>query len=163
METATQDIEAGEESPLIGVSEDKPLKDIEESTRTEQAVAGFSAVSFGASVAAMLFNRNPVVLVSGIIGAGIAPYAAIQQQKITEVDALAETNERGRSWAIIWWISWWSWNVLPQGALSLDSPWHLLITFCFCVSTVREEVDQLKGENVKLQQQVASLSESVEK
>ena len=44
----------------------------------------------------MLIESNPLVYISGTIGAAIAPYAAIQQQKITQVDALAETNERGK-------------------------------------------------------------------
>lgn len=92
------DLEVGERSRLIGSvrqDDEKPLGEVKGQGK-EMAVAGFSAVSFGASVLAMLVERNPMVYVSGIIGAGIAPYAAIQQQKITQVDALSETNERGK-------------------------------------------------------------------
>ena len=49
-----------------------------------------------ASVLSMLVESNPLVYISGTIGAAISPYAAIQQQKITEVEALAETNDRGK-------------------------------------------------------------------
>ena len=62
----------------------------------EKAVAGVSAATFVASLLSMLIESNPLVYISGTIGAAIAPYAAIQQQKITQVDALAETNERGK-------------------------------------------------------------------
>ena len=62
----------------------------------EKAVAGVSAATFVASVMSMLIESNPLVYISGTIGAAISPYAAIQQQKITQVDALAETNERGK-------------------------------------------------------------------
>lgn len=37
---------------------------------------------------------HPTVFVSGLLGTILAPYAAIQQRKLTEVEALAETNER---------------------------------------------------------------------
>jgi hypothetical protein len=98
MATATAqmpDLEIGENSPLISNEDNKPLKPMENSV-VEKAVAGASIVSFSASVLAMLFEKNPIIYISGLIGAGIAPYAVIQQQKITQVDALAETNERGR-------------------------------------------------------------------
>jgi type II secretory pathway pseudopilin PulG len=37
---------------------------------------------------------HPVVWISGILGAILAPYAAIQQQKLTQVEALNQTNAR---------------------------------------------------------------------
>ena len=90
------DVEApGENTPLRFHNGEQPLKDLPESTRKEQAVAGLAAVSFGASLASIIFSSNPVVYVSGIIGIGLSPYAAVQQRKITDVDALAETNKRG--------------------------------------------------------------------
>lgn len=46
------------------------------------------------SLASMLLEHNPAVYVSGIIGCAISPYAAIQQEKITQVEALKQTNER---------------------------------------------------------------------
>lgn len=36
---------------------------------------------------------HPSVLISGVLGLLLAPYAAFQQRKITEVEALKETNE----------------------------------------------------------------------
>jgi hypothetical protein len=89
------DPELGEQTPLLGGSSDeKPLEEIEDWTRREKAVAGVSAVSFTSSVAGMMIMPDPLVLVSGTIGCAVAPYVAIQQQKITHVQALAETNKR---------------------------------------------------------------------
>lgn len=96
------DPELGEQTPLLrssGIdknadSDEKPLEEIEDWTRREKAVAGVSAVSFTSSVAGMLISPDPLVLVSGTIGCAVAPYVAIQQQKITHVQALAETNKR---------------------------------------------------------------------
>jgi cell division protein FtsB len=42
----------------------------------------------------MLVESNPSVYVSGIIGMAMAPYAVIQQQKLTQCEALKQTNER---------------------------------------------------------------------
>ena len=93
----TRDVEIGEESPLLSNDDERPLEQLPEgSTAAEKAVAGFSSVTFGTSFAAMLFERSPMVTVSGIIGILVSPYAAIQQQKITTCEALAETNERGK-------------------------------------------------------------------
>jgi len=36
---------------------------------------------------------HPSVLISGVLGLVLAPYAAFQQRKITQVEALKETNE----------------------------------------------------------------------
>jgi cell shape-determining protein MreC len=48
------------------------------------------------SVLSLVFQAagHPTVFVSGLLGTILAPYAAIQQRKLTEVEALAETNER---------------------------------------------------------------------
>ena len=88
------DLEVGEQSRLLRSRDDEPLGEVKGSIK-EKAVAGISAVSFAASVLSMLVESNPIVYISGTIGAAISPYAAIQQQKITEVEALAETNDRG--------------------------------------------------------------------
>lgn len=89
------DPELGEQTPLLGNNTDeKPLEEIEDWTRREKAVAGVSVVSFTSSVAGMMISPDPLVLVSGTIGCAVAPYVAIQQQKITHVQALAETNQR---------------------------------------------------------------------
>lgn len=42
----------------------------------------------------MMVESNPAVYVSGIIGVAIAPYAVIQQQKLTQCEALKQTNQR---------------------------------------------------------------------
>ena len=97
------DIEVGEQSRLLS-GEEQPLGEVKGSI-AEKAVAGLSAVSFGASVLAMLVESNPIVYISGTIGAAISPYAAIQQQKITQVDALAETNERGAIFLVLFFVT----------------------------------------------------------
>lgn len=78
---------------LLG-DEEQDLEDVKEWTKREKAVAGVSAISFTTSAAAMIFYPQPIVYVSGLIGCGVAPYVAFQQQKITEVRALQETNLR---------------------------------------------------------------------
>jgi len=99
----TKDIETGatESTPLVGSgsindadNEPPPLGDIPEQTNKERIVFGAAAVGFATSMASMLVEDNPSVYLSGTIGAGIAPYAAFQQQKLTEVEALRETNQR---------------------------------------------------------------------
>jgi len=97
--TNSHDIEApSETTPLIsakaGDEEPEPLKDIKTHTVKERIVAAAAAVSFGTSVAAMMVESSPVVYVSGCIGAAVAPYAVIQQQKLTQCEALKQTNER---------------------------------------------------------------------
>lgn len=72
------------------------------------------------SLASLAFESNPVVYISGAIGAVVSPMAAIQQNKLTQVVALKETNAR-----------------------------------------MRDEVDQLKAENVDLSTTVSSLESSV--
>ncbi len=89
------DPELGEQTPLLLSSSDAPpLEEIEDWTRREKAVAGVSAISFASSAAGMMISPDPVVIVSGTIGCAVAPYVAIQQQKITHVQALEETNHR---------------------------------------------------------------------
>ena len=96
--SAFVDPELGEGTPLLRASTDggdeQPLEDIKDWTRRERAVAGISAISFGSSVGAMMLSPTPVVLTAGTIGALLAPYVAFQQQKITDVQALSETNKR---------------------------------------------------------------------
>jgi hypothetical protein len=71
-----------EDSRLLGEIEDR-LGNLPQSTRQEQAVAGLAVISFAASITSIIFASNPVVYVSGIIGAALSPYAAVQQRKIT--------------------------------------------------------------------------------
>jgi demethoxyubiquinone hydroxylase (CLK1/Coq7/Cat5 family) len=93
---AAADVEAPDErTPLYSPeNEPPPLKEMKENTLKERAVAGTAAVAFSTSIAAMLLEHNPSVYVSGGIGCVVAPYAAIQQEKITQVEALKQTNER---------------------------------------------------------------------
>jgi hypothetical protein len=96
--SAFVDPELGEGTPLLRGSTDggdeQPLADIKDWTRREQVVASISAISFGSSVGAMMLSPTPVVLTAGSIGVLLAPYVAFQQQKITDVQALSETNKR---------------------------------------------------------------------
>ena len=48
----------------------------------------------GVSLATIIFATNPIAYVSSIIGLGVGPYAAMQQSKITQVEALRQTNKR---------------------------------------------------------------------
>lgn len=82
-----------ENSRLLSLDE-RPLGDWPQSTRKEQAVAGLASVSFVASITSIIFSSNPVVFVSGVIGAALSPYAAVQQRKITDIDALQITTEK---------------------------------------------------------------------
>mmetsp|Transcript_36588 Transcript_36588/g.67693 ORF Transcript_36588/g.67693 Transcript_36588/m.67693 type:complete len:255 (-) Transcript_36588:453-1217(-) len=91
---------AGEETPLVPFKDDdasdgsgEPLEDIQECTNKEKAVGGLGGVAFAASIAAMVVEVNPIVYLSGVTGAAVAPYSAFQQQKITDTEALEETNE----------------------------------------------------------------------
>ena len=94
----TNDVEIGEGTPLVSSyspeNEPPPLKDMKENTLKERAVAGAAAVAFSTSIASMVLESNPAVYVSSAIGTCVAPYAAMQQEKITQVHALQETNER---------------------------------------------------------------------
>jgi hypothetical protein len=95
MATTTKDVEAGERTPLVGDdAHDEVLKDLPESTKKEKAVAGLAVVSFLASLATIIFDGGLFTNISGILGVMLSPYAAIQQRKITDVDALSETNKR---------------------------------------------------------------------
>lgn len=164
------DLETGERSPLMSkagnntnTNNNKPLKPMDNSV-LEKAVAGAGVVSFSTSVLAMLLERNPVIYISGLIGAGIAPYAVLQQQKITQVEALAETNKRGKK------------NEMHEITV-VSMPLSLLAhTCCYFIwpflhpshhppniIIVEEEVNQLKDENVKLQAQLVDLNKSVSK
>jgi alpha/beta superfamily hydrolase len=98
--TTFVDPELGEGTPLLGSTiansfgDDEDLEDIENWTKREKAVTSISAISFGSSVGAMMLSPTPVVLTAGSIGAVLAPYVAFQQQKITHVQALSETNKK---------------------------------------------------------------------
>jgi cell division protein FtsB len=91
------DLEAGEGTPLLSsAGEPAPLQEMKAESLKERAVAGTAAVSCVTSVLAVLFEAtsHPTVWVSGILGAVLAPYAALQQRKLTQTEALHQTNER---------------------------------------------------------------------
>jgi hypothetical protein len=111
------DVEVGESTPLLhagsatgssGEDNDNdnnnnnnsdqppPLQEMKVESLKERTVAVTAGVSFLSSIAALIFEAtaHPVVWVSGILGAILAPYAALQQQKLTQVEALNQTNER---------------------------------------------------------------------
>jgi hypothetical protein len=99
------DIEAaGESTPLLqpnssGAGNNElppPLQEMKVEALKERAVAITAAVSTVTSILAVMLESalHPVVWISGILGAILAPYAAIQQQKLTQVEALNQTNAR---------------------------------------------------------------------
>jgi uncharacterized protein YlxW (UPF0749 family) len=59
-------------------------------------VIGTAAVAVSTCIGSMLLEAptHPSVYVSSAIGCVVAPYTAIQQEKITQVEALSQTNER---------------------------------------------------------------------
>lgn len=110
------DVEVGEETPLL--KRDIPLAEMKAESLKERAVAGTAAVSCTlpvdssntlprtphsphtrstviTSLLSILFEAaaHPSVFVSGILGCVLSPYAAIQQQKLTQVEALQQTNQ----------------------------------------------------------------------
>uniref|UniRef100_A0A7S2S5B8 Uncharacterized protein n=1 Tax=Eucampia antarctica TaxID=49252 RepID=A0A7S2S5B8_9STRA len=97
MSNIKADIEAGivnEETPLVNPEDDdQKLEAIPEWTPLEMAVTGGAVATAGVSVGAMFMDSNPLVLVSGTLGIMVPSYSAVQQQKITETEALKETNE----------------------------------------------------------------------
>ena len=158
--TTTVDMEVGERTPLVN-GDDEVLKDLPESTKKEKAVAGLAVVSFVASVASIVFISNPVTYISGILGAIMSPYAAIQQRKITDVDALSETNQR-RKCSKCSVLPNESSRHIPLSSSHLTRQLSLFPALSMYAFTVKEEVDQLKGENDKLEAQVSTLSTSVD-
>jgi len=99
------DIEAGEnQTRYVGfddqsqfeddpVNNDEYLDDIPPWTFTEIAVAGLAAVTVGVSIGAMAIAYNPFVLAVGVFGLLVPPYTALQEQKMTDIKAMEETNK----------------------------------------------------------------------
>lgn len=96
------DVEAPavESTPLISgdtgiVNDDPPpLQEMKSESLKEKAITAGATFTFAASVASMLVETNPLVYGSGIVGCGVAPLAAIQQEKLTQCEALRQTNAR---------------------------------------------------------------------
>lgn len=94
--TTQPDLELGnEQTPLLSSGDDGLLTEIPKFTFREKVVAFFSACTFGTSTVSLIVSMgNPFVYVSGFLGVIVAPYAVFQQNKITQIQALKETNER---------------------------------------------------------------------
>lgn len=100
----TVDLEAGgavgESTPLLNGNVDEeeppPLQDLKAESLKERTVSAVAAVNFGLAILTLLFQAaaHPIVWLSGILGLLISPLAAMQQHKLTQVEALAQTNER---------------------------------------------------------------------
>eukprot|EP00525_Craspedostauros_australis_P013159 CAMPEP_0198110196 /NCGR_PEP_ID=MMETSP1442-20131203/2216_1 /TAXON_ID= /ORGANISM="Craspedostauros australis, Strain CCMP3328" /LENGTH=261 /DNA_ID=CAMNT_0043766153 /DNA_START=84 /DNA_END=869 /DNA_ORIENTATION=- len=100
---SSADVETGEAAPLTGgeavpADEEGMLKPMPEGgSITEKAVAGTAAISVIVNVVSLILNAivlNPIFLVSSLLGVAAGPFAAFQEQKITQAKALAETNEK---------------------------------------------------------------------
>jgi hypothetical protein len=97
------DIEASETTPLVGSSsatgaknEPPPLPEMQAESLKEKSVMAAGGVSFLLSLLTLVFEAglNPLVWLSALLGIVIGPAAAFQQHKLTQVQALAQTNER---------------------------------------------------------------------
>jgi len=71
---------------------DVVLQDIPSWTPLEIIVTGLAGATVVISIIALVLSSNPFVLATGILGIIIPPYSAYQQQKITDVKAITETN-----------------------------------------------------------------------
>jgi len=90
-----EDVEAGASD---GIADDPPKREglamIAESTPMEKATTGLATVAVATSVGAMIMVGGAVVYVAGGLSCFIAPYAAYQQTKLTDIAALKETHEK---------------------------------------------------------------------
>jgi len=92
------DLEAGEGTSLLpkdGTTADGDDMVVpKKSNIKENVVKGAAVVATGASVATLIvMGSNPLTLVSGGIGSLIGPYAAMQETKLTDLEALKSINE----------------------------------------------------------------------
>jgi hypothetical protein len=91
-----EDVEAGgfvqmelPEAP----AEREGLKPIAETTPVERATGVVAGAAVGTSVAAMIFEQSPIVIVAGVLSSALGPYAYYQQTRLTDIAALKETHE----------------------------------------------------------------------
>jgi len=100
---STPDIEspsaADESTPLVEsppedevVNTPGQLKPMKENNVKEYAVAGVSGTGFVTALVSIMFYGSPIVWITGAFGVVLAPFATFQQQKLTQCEALAETN-----------------------------------------------------------------------
>eukprot|EP00568_Trieres_chinensis_P001133 CAMPEP_0183306826 /NCGR_PEP_ID=MMETSP0160_2-20130417/14850_1 /TAXON_ID=2839 ORGANISM="Odontella Sinensis, Strain Grunow 1884" /NCGR_SAMPLE_ID=MMETSP0160_2 /ASSEMBLY_ACC=CAM_ASM_000250 /LENGTH=224 /DNA_ID=CAMNT_0025470293 /DNA_START=97 /DNA_END=768 /DNA_ORIENTATION=+ len=95
------DIEIGESTPLFSDEphdddDDEDLRDIKECTRLEAVVGGAAAATGITSLITLIFEGGMFPRFSGAAGLIVSPYGAFQQQKMTDISALKETNEHMR-------------------------------------------------------------------
>mmetsp|Transcript_8396 Transcript_8396/g.11974 ORF Transcript_8396/g.11974 Transcript_8396/m.11974 type:complete len:256 (-) Transcript_8396:337-1104(-) len=79
-----------EESPIISSSSQEPMP---EWTTQEKLIAILAASTACTSVIAMIFVSSPLTFFCGIMGLTLPGYSVVQQQKITEGEALKDTSE----------------------------------------------------------------------
>jgi len=68
------------------------LEDIPPWTPLEIAVTGFAGITMIIAIITLAISANPLVLVTGILALLVPPFSAYQQQKITDIKAMQETN-----------------------------------------------------------------------
>lgn len=84
-------VEVGEGTPLV----QEPFPELPTgSTFKEKIVTALAALGFGTNLLSVIFAPQRSVVVSGIMGMILTPYALFQQRKLRQVRALAETNVR---------------------------------------------------------------------
>ena len=101
--------EAGESTPLIvsetgllsadnnNDDEPPPLQEMKAETLKERAVTIFAVAGTLTSAVTLFFltsMSNPTLYVSSLLGVLISPFCALQQRKLTQVEALKQTNQR---------------------------------------------------------------------
>jgi len=72
---------------------DDVLTDVPPWTPLEIAVSGFAAVTVATSIGALVITSNLFVMITALFGVLVPPYAAFQEQKITDIKAMDETSE----------------------------------------------------------------------
>jgi len=102
----TMDIEKGNSAKDASINEyssliprenpeddDDVLEDVPPWTLLEIAVSGFAAVTVATSIGALVITSNLFVMITALFGVLVPPYAAFQEQKITDIKAMDETSE----------------------------------------------------------------------
>ena len=69
-------------------SNDDLLEDVPAWTLKEIAVSALASVTVVVSICCVFISKNPLVIVTGVIGLLIPPYAAFQEQKITDIKGM---------------------------------------------------------------------------
>jgi len=98
------DLEAGESTPLVPKNEEETTlgtlgTDAETQLSAtqkikEKIVHGAAAITASTSVASMFLYPDPLVLISGSIGAAVAPLASMQENKLIDLQMMKELNEK---------------------------------------------------------------------